>query len=1198
MRYAAIMLLCLVFVTLQVGAVVSIDSQVSGDTTTAATTIASPAISTAGGNELVLALIATDALSSKMTVSGVTGGGLTWALVERTNTQSGTSEIWRALAVSPLSNAIITATLAQKVQASIAIVSFSGVDTTGSNGSGAIGAIGSANAKSGAPSSSLTTTRDGSWVIGVGNDYDNAIGRTVGSNQTLIHQYLSSSGDTYWMQRQNAPTTSAGTAVPINDTAPTGDRFNLSICEVLAPAVIGPDTTPPSVSVTSPANNSVVTGTVNLSANATDNVAVAKVQFAVDGTLYGAAITTPPYSIQWDTTTTTQAVHSVTAIASDTSNNQTTSNPVMVTVDETPPKVSITSPIDGSSVTGTVSISANATDNNSVAGVQFFVDGTAVGSEVTVQPYLFSWNSAVVANGSHSIAAKAIDAAGLTTTSIAINVTTSNIVSNSPAIDKVISVDKGSAGTSVSTAAFSTGAPNEILLAFIASDSSNKSMTVSGVIGGGLTWTLTGRTDAQMGTAEVWRAYSAGQLSNVTVTATFSQSAPACSMTVVSFTGADTSGLNGFGAIGAVASANSASGVPSVNITTSRANSWIFGVGNDYTSASARTLGSGQTMVHQDLSPTGDTYWVQRTTAPTPSQGTVVTLNDTAPTGHMFNFTAVEVLASGVSGPPTPPTISLISPATTSTIAGRSVLTAVATDTYAPIAGVQFQLDGVNLGAEVNVTPYSVTWDTTTASTGVHVITATARDAAGGTATSDPVSVTVDNSGNPTVVGSWSSAVSLPTVAVNLILLDNNKILFYEDGSSPTIWDYTNSTFSNISTNENLFCSGHAVLSDGRVLIVGGYGGSGTSIGISNAEMFDPSVNSWTKLPNMSYKRWYPTATTLSDGRVLVTAGWQTTEHTNAGIPEIYDPATNTWTKLTNANNPFETYPFIYLLPNGTLVHVGGSEYATVTETLNLSTQTWTTVDGRIIDGGSSAMYLPNKIVKAGSATDSQGSGPSSSTTYVIDMTQNSPAWQQIPSMAYPRSFLNLTVLPDGSVLSTGGETDKNGGNIANAVYAAELWSPISQTWSTMSSMHTPREYHSTALLLPDGRVLQSGMGADFGNVPDEPSAEFFSPPYLFKGARPTITQAPSVIHYGQNFTVNTPDGATITKAVLIRTGAATHFFDQNTHYVPVSFQTTSGGLSLTAPADGNAAPPGYYMLFLVNSAGVPSIAPFVQVLP
>jgi hypothetical protein len=197
--------------------------------------------------------------------------------------------------------------------------------------------------------------------------------------------------------------------------------------------------------------------------------------------------------------------------------------------------------------------------------------------------------------------------------------------------------------------------------------------------------------------------------------------------------------------------------------------------------------------------------------------------------------------------------------------------------------------------------------------------------------------------------------------------------------------------------------------------------------------------------------------------------------------------------------------------------------------------------------------------------------------------------------MAYPRSFLNLTTLPDGTVLATGGESDKNGGNINNAIYAAELWSPQTQTWTTMAPMHTPREYHSTALLLPDGRVLQSGMGADFGNVPDEMSAEFYSPSYLFKGTRPTISQAPAQISYAQNFFVGTPDGATISSAVLIRTGAVTHFFDQNTRFVPLTFQQTTGGLTLTAPANSNQAPPGYYMLFLVNSGGVPSIAPFVQ---
>jgi hypothetical protein len=210
-------------------------------------------------------------------------------------------------------------------------------------------------------------------------------------------------------------------------------------------------------------------------------------------------------------------------------------------------------------------------------------------------------------------------------------------------------------------------------------------------------------------------------------------------------------------------------------------------------------------------------------------------------------------------------------------------------------------------------------------------------------------------------------------------------------------------------------------------------------------------------------------------------------------------------------------------------------------------------------------------------------------------MTQQSPVWQQTSAVAYPRSFLNLTSLPDGTILVTGGETDKNGGNIANAVYSAELWSPQTQTWATMAAMKTPREYHSTALLLPDGRVVVSGMGADFGNVTNETSAEFFSPPYLFKGTRPTVTQTPQQISYGSNFLVSTPDAGSITKVVLIRTGAVTHAFDQNTRYVPLSFQQATGGLTVTAPPNGYVAPPGYYMLFIVNSAGVPSVAPFVH---
>jgi len=153
----------------------------------------------------------------------------------RTNAQSGSSEIWRAFATAPLSNVTATATLSQSVLASMTVITFTGVDTTGTNGSGAVGATASANAKTGAPSATLVTTRNNSWVFGVGNDYDNAIARTAGTGQSVVHQDLTSTGDTYWVQMQNATTPLSGTSVSINDTAPTTDRYNLSIVEVRTP---------------------------------------------------------------------------------------------------------------------------------------------------------------------------------------------------------------------------------------------------------------------------------------------------------------------------------------------------------------------------------------------------------------------------------------------------------------------------------------------------------------------------------------------------------------------------------------------------------------------------------------------------------------------------------------------------------------------------------------------------------------------------------------------------------------------------------------------------------------------------------------------------------------------------------------------------------------------------------------------------
>ncbi|MBV8551247.1 MAG: hypothetical protein JOY54_08090 [Acidobacteriaceae bacterium] len=251
------------------GQAISIDATASDDGQTAGPTISTSGFSTSQTNELLLAFITTDYLSgTNTTVTNVSGGGLTWAPVVRTNTQSGDAEIWRALSPSPLSNVKIMATLSQSVVASITVMSFSGIDTSGSNGSGAIGAVVSSHAKSGAPTGTIVTTRNGSWVFGVGNDFDNAIARSPAAGQTIVHQLLTTTGDTYWVQMQNAIIPQSGTSVTIGDTAPTSDQYNLSMVEILpAPA--------PTYSVSgSIGPSSAIAGTtIGLTGSATASVA-------------------------------------------------------------------------------------------------------------------------------------------------------------------------------------------------------------------------------------------------------------------------------------------------------------------------------------------------------------------------------------------------------------------------------------------------------------------------------------------------------------------------------------------------------------------------------------------------------------------------------------------------------------------------------------------------------------------------------------------------------------------------------------------------------------------------------------------------------------------------------------------------------------------------------------------------------------
>jgi hypothetical protein len=454
-------------------------------------------------------------------------------------------------------------------------------------------------------------------------------------------------------------------------------------------------------------------------------------------------------------------------------------------------------------------------------------------------------------------------------------------------------------------------------------------------------------------------------------------------------------------------------------------------------------------------------------------------------------------------------------------------------------------------------------------------------------------------------VGEWSPVQNWPVVAVHASLLPTGKVLVWTDytiNNGAQIWTpgTGNFTAKNYATT-SLFCSGHAFLPDGRLLIAGGIVGLSDSVGPRESTFFDPVTEAFSPGPLMSQGRYYPSTTTLPDGRVLVMAGVTTCSTCIADRPEVYDPATNTWADMADsARTTIRFYPHNYVLPDGRVLAAAHGDVAASTTVLDLATQTWSIVDPSITDAHSSAMYLPGKVVKCGTATQDDEGHPSAATTYVLDMTQPSPQWQAVAPMAFPRSFHNMTVLPDGQVLVTGGSTTTDRANYAAAVYAAELWSPTTQTWTTLSSGAVPRLYHSTALLLPDATVLVAGGGRQNGRSQPDPkdqqNAEIFSPPYLFQGPRPSISSAPDVLSYGTSYTVDTPDVSRIAKVSLIALSSVTHAYNENQRFVPLTFTAGTSSLTVQAPSSGNIAPPGPYMLFVVDTVGVPSVAKMVKV--
>jgi len=439
--------------------------------------------------------------------------------------------------------------------------------------------------------------------------------------------------------------------------------------------------------------------------------------------------------------------------------------------------------------------------------------------------------------------------------------------------------------------------------------------------------------------------------------------------------------------------------------------------------------------------------------------------------------------------------------------------------------------------------------------------------------------------------GQWSAVLPWADKAVNAHVLPTGKVMYWPSwfGDASRLWDpATGSSMNSPLAGYNIFCTGEVFLADGRMFVAGGSVDNLNPYGTPDTSYYNPFSNMWTKLPDMATGRWYPTSTLLPNNDVLVVSGENHTAHRSL-LPQVWQTSTGSYRNLTSAEKWLPLYPWMYQAPNGKVFNAGPNGWTSYLDPSG--TGTWdqpldqTNFGDRDINEsyGSSVMYDRGKILIMG------GSDPPTATAEVIDLNAAAPTWRSVAPMATPRKQHVATLLPDGKVLVVGGHRGPGKDNSAYPVYSAELWDPATETFTTMATMATYRGYHSTAFLLPDGRVVSAG-GEDVGA-----NAEIFSPPYLFKGARPTISSAPDTISYGQPFSVSTPDAANVSKVTLLRLSSVTHGFDQNQAFAKLGFTIGAGTLSVTAPGTPIQAPAGYYMMFIINGSGVPSVAKMVR---
>jgi hypothetical protein len=478
----------------------------------------------------------------------------------------------------------------------------------------------------------------------------------------------------------------------------------------------------------------------------------------------------------------------------------------------------------------------------------------------------------------------------------------------------------------------------------------------------------------------------------------------------------------------------------------------------------------------------------------------------------------------------------------------------------------------------------------------------------------------------PSTQGKWTVLdYTSPVRAVHATLLKNSKVLliagsgnsiesFTAGSFKASVWDPVANNFMTMNVPKDMFCSGHVTLPDGRILIQGGTKSYPTDPaatdygGLRDSWIFDPDTNTFTTTNLANEGHWYPTLTQLGNGDIWMAGGLKE-DTTGAVNTERFSVASGQWLPTNQVPQTWKfwgLYPHMFLMQDGRLFYSGGHVFGnglpgTGASLYNPDTSAVTDVPGlrqKDMRDQSASVLLPpaqdQKVLITGGGninTANEAIG----LTDIIDLKQPNPTYMPGPDLpGLGKMYLNATILPDRTVfVSNGSRLNRNADT---NVFTAASYDPATNQWTSMAADPIGRNYHSSALLLSNGKV------AVFGSNPGDNSFELrisvYEPTYLFKSARPELSNVPALTSYGQQFTatVARPSSKAIKWAQLVRPMSVTHQTDANMRLVDLPIAVQGNTATLSVPSNRNLLPPGPYMLVVTDTDGVPSIGSWIKV--